>query len=93
MKLLSIAVPCYNSAAYMRKCIDSLLPGGEDVEIIIVNDGSSDSTPDIAEEYRERFPGIIKVVNKENGGHGPRSMPVLNMQEGFISKWWTAMTG
>ena len=70
MKLLSIAVPCYNSAAYMRKCIDSLLPGGEDVEIIIVNDGSSDSTPDIAEEYRERFPGIIKVVNKEKGGHG-----------------------
>ena len=70
MKLLSIAVPCYNSAAYMRKCIDSLLPGGEDVEIIIVNDGSSDSTPDIAEEYRERFPGIIKVVNKESGGHG-----------------------
>ena len=70
MKLLSIAVPCYNSAAYMRKCIDSLLPGGEDVEIIIVNDGSSDSTPDIAEEYRERFPGIIKGVNKENGGHG-----------------------
>ena len=70
MKLLSKAVPCYNSAAYMRKCIDSLLPGGEDVEIIIVNDGSSDSTPDIAEEYRERFPGIIKVVNKENGGHG-----------------------
>ncbi|MDE6364088.1 MAG: glycosyltransferase family 2 protein [Lachnospiraceae bacterium] len=70
MKLLSIAVPCYNSAAYMRRCIDSLLPGGEDVEIIIVNDGSSDSTPDIAEEYRERFPEIIKVVNKENGGHG-----------------------
>lgn len=70
MKLLSIAIPCYNSAAYMRKCIDSLLPGGEDVEIIIVNDGSSDNTMDIAEEYRERFPAIIKVVNKENGGHG-----------------------
>ena len=32
MKLLSVAVPCYNSAAYMRKCIESLLPGGEDVE-------------------------------------------------------------
>lgn len=70
MKLLSIAVPCYNSSMYMRKCIDSLLPGGEDVEIIIVNDGSQDNTPDIAEEYRERFPGIVKVVNKENGGHG-----------------------
>ena len=70
MKLLSIAIPCYNSSAYMRKCIDSLLPGGEYVEIIIVNDVSKDNTPDIAEEYRERFPSIIKVVNKENGGHG-----------------------
>lgn len=70
MKLLSIAIPCYNSAAYMRKCIDSLLPGGEDVEIIIVNDGSKDETPEIAAEYKERFPGIVKVVNKENGGHG-----------------------
>ncbi len=54
----------------MRRCIDSLLPGGEDVEIIIVNDGSGDNTANIAEEYRERFPGIVKVVNKENGGHG-----------------------
>ena len=70
MKLSSIAIPCYNSAAYMRKCIDSLLPGGEDVEIIIVNDGSKDETPEIAAEYKERFPGIVKVVNKENGGHG-----------------------
>jgi glycosyltransferase involved in cell wall biosynthesis len=70
MKLLSIAIPCYNSSDYMRKCIDSLLPGGEDVEIIIINDGSSDNTMDIAEEYRERFPSIVKVINKQNGGHG-----------------------
>ena len=49
MKLLSIAIPCYNSAAYMRRCIDSLLPGGEDVEIMIVNDGSTDDTLHIAE--------------------------------------------
>lgn len=70
MKLLSVAIPCYNSAAYMRKCIDSLLPGGDDVEIIVVNDGSKDETIQIAEEYKERFPGIVKVVDKENGGHG-----------------------
>ncbi len=70
MKLLTIAVPCYNSSAYIRRCIDSLLVGGEDVEILIVNDGSTDNTADIAEEYRERFPGIVKVINKENGGHG-----------------------
>lgn len=54
----------------MRKCIDSLLPGGDDVEIIIVNDGSGDGTPEIAEEYRKQYPGIVKVINKENGGHG-----------------------
>ena len=54
----------------MRRCIDSLLPGGRDVEILIVNDGSTDNTKDIAEEYRERFPSMVKVINKENGGHG-----------------------
>ena len=42
MKLLTVAVPCYNSAEYMRHAVDSILVGGEDVEIIIINDGSSD---------------------------------------------------
>lgn len=70
MKVLSIAIPCYNSENYMRKCIESLLPGGEDVEIIIVNDGSSDGTAEIADEYAERYPGIVKAVHQENGGHG-----------------------
>lgn len=70
MKLLSITVPCYNSAAYMEKCIDSLLPGGEEVEIIIVNDGSKDETLAIANRYREQYPTIVSVVDKKNGGHG-----------------------
>ena len=46
MKLLSIAIPCYNSEKYMRKCIDSLLIGGEDVEILLIDDGSTDRTGD-----------------------------------------------
>ena len=50
MKLLTITVPCYNSEQYMRKCIDSLLPGGEDVEILIVVDGSTGKTAEIADE-------------------------------------------
>lgn len=70
MKLLTVTVPCYNSAKYMRKCIDSLLVGGEDVEIIIVNDGSTDETQVIGEEYVAKFPSIVRVINKENGGHG-----------------------
>jgi len=70
MKLLSIAIPCYNSENYMRKCIESLLPGGEEVEILIINDGSSDSTAKIAEEYVEKYPRIVRAIHKENGGHG-----------------------
>lgn len=70
MKLLSFTVPCYNSAKYMRKCIDSLLKGGEDVEIIIVNDGSTDETAAIADEYAENYPSVVKAIHKENGGHG-----------------------
>lgn len=71
MKLLSIAIPCYNSEKYMRKCIDSLLVGGEDVEILIVDDGSTkDRTAEIADEYAAEFPTIVKAIHKENGGHG-----------------------
>ena len=71
MKLLSVAIPCFNSEQYMCKCIDSLLVGGEDVEIIIVDDGSTkDRTAEIADEYAAKYPTIIKTIHKENGGHG-----------------------
>jgi len=54
----------------MRKCVESLLPGGEDVEIILVDDGSVDGTAEIAEEYAAKYPSIVKAVHQENGGHG-----------------------
>ncbi len=70
MKLLSFAVPCYNSEAYMEKCIESLLPGGKDVEILIVDDGSSDRTAEIADAYAAQYPDIIQAIHQPNGGHG-----------------------
>ncbi len=70
MKYITFAVPSYNSQDYLRRCIDSLLPGGDDVEIIIVNDGSSDNTAQIADGYAVAYPNIVRVIHKENGGHG-----------------------
>ena len=70
MKYISFAVPCYNSAAYMNRAVDSILEGGEDVEIIIVDDGSSDETLEIAKQYEQKYPTIVRAVHKENGGHG-----------------------
>ncbi|WP_404332244.1 glycosyltransferase family 2 protein [Mesobacillus maritimus] len=70
MKLLSVVIPCYNSQDYMKYCIESLLPGGESVEILIVNDGSVDQTAEIADEYAKKYPTIIKAIHQENGGHG-----------------------
>lgn len=70
MKLLTVAIPCYNSQDYMEKSICSALTGGDRVEIIVVDDGSSDKTLEIANKYQEKFPNIVKVVHQENGGHG-----------------------
>lgn len=54
----------------MEHCIDSILPGGEDVEILIVDDGSSDRTAEIADEYARKYPTIVRAIHQENGGHG-----------------------
>ena len=71
MKLLTVTVPCYNSEAYMDKCIETLLAGGENVEILIVDDGSTkDNTPQIADEYAAKYPTIIRAIHQENKGHG-----------------------
>ncbi|MBQ9009733.1 MAG: glycosyltransferase family 2 protein [Clostridia bacterium] len=83
MKILSVAVPCYNSEAYMRHAIESLLPGGEDVEILIVDDGSTDGTAGIADEYEAKYPGMVRTLHKENGGHGDAVMHGLRHATGM----------
>ena len=86
MKLLSVVIPSYNSEAYMCKCIESLLPGGEDVEIIIVDDGSTDNTGRIADEYESKYPNIIKAIHQENGGHGAAVNTGLGAATGLFFK-------
>lgn len=70
MKLLTITVPCYNSAAYMERCIESLLPGGGEMDIIIINDGSTDATGAIADRFAAQHPECVRVIHQPNGGHG-----------------------
>ena len=70
MKYISFVVPCYNSEEYMEKCIKSLLIGKDDIEIIIIDDGSKDNTGKIADKYQKRYPNIVKAIHQENGGHG-----------------------
>ena len=71
-KLLTITVPTYNVEKYLRQCLDSFLIGEEskELEVLIVNDGSTDSSADIAGEYVKKYPDIFVLINKENGGHG-----------------------
>ena len=71
MKQLSIIVPIYNTEKYLRKCVDSLLEQDfDDYEILLINDSSPDSSIDIMKEYEEKFPNIIRIFSKENGGLG-----------------------
>ena len=70
MKCITFLVPCYNSEAYIDRCVNSLLIAGDDAEIIIVNDGSTDRTGEIAEQYSRKYPDTIRVINQANGGHG-----------------------
>lgn len=85
-KYITFTVPCYNSQDYMRRCIDSLLVGGEDVEIIIVDDGSTDATGEIADYYEGLYPDIVKAVHKPNGGHGSGVNKGLELAEGIFFK-------
>lgn len=71
-KTLSICIPSYNMEEYLHRCVDSMLVNEvlDQLEIIIVNDGSKDSTLAIANSYKERYPQSVVVVDKPNGHYG-----------------------
>ena len=87
MKLLTVAIPCYNSESYMEHCINTLLTGGEEVEIIIVDDGSAkDRTGEIADRYAREYPTICRAIHQENGGHGEAVNTGLKNATGIFFK-------
>ncbi|EOS21514.1 hypothetical protein C806_04161 [Lachnospiraceae bacterium 3-1] len=86
MRDITFTVPCYNSKDYMERCIDSLLSGEEHVEIIIVDDGSTDGTGEIADNYARNYPEIVRVVHQENGGHGAGVNAGLSLATGRYFK-------
>ena len=86
-KLITFAVPCYNSAEYMDHCIGTLLTAVEEAEIILVDDGSTkDNTPEICDSYAEKYPNIVKVIHQENGGHGEGVNQGIRNATGFFYK-------
>lgn len=71
-KILTIAVPMYNVERYIRQCLDSFLidDGAEALEVLIINDGTLDSSAQIAQEYVDSYPSVYRLISKRNGGHG-----------------------
>lgn len=89
-KIITFGIPCYNSADYMDKCVESVLEGAnyaEDIEIVIVDDGSfKDDTPAKADEWAAKHPSIIKAIHQENGGHGTAVLTGLSNASGTFYK-------
>ena len=71
-KILTVTIPSYNVEAYLEDCLESFVNSEvmDDIEVLIVNDGSSDNTAKIAQRYVDKYENTFRLINKENGGHG-----------------------
>jgi glycosyltransferase involved in cell wall biosynthesis len=87
-KILTLAVPAYNAEKTLRACLDSLLepPILPLLDIIVIDDGSRDKTGAIADEYAQRQPESIRVIHKENGGHGSGINAAIKLAQGKYFK-------
>ena len=71
-KTLTFVVPAYNMTEYLERCVESLIASkrNDDIEVLIVDDGSSDGTLEMAKTFEARNPGIVRAIHQENKGHG-----------------------
>ena len=71
-KTLTFVVPAYNMTEYLERCVMSLIAAkrNNDIEVLIVDDGSSDGTLEMAQKFEARYPGIVRAIHQANKGHG-----------------------
>ena len=93
MKYITFTVPCYNSAAYMERCVDSLLIGGEDVEILLIDDGSTDRTGRSRTNMSETIRESCVRYTSRTADTAPASTRDCTLRRAVILKWWIRMTG
>ena len=87
-KILSISIAAYNVESVIKKCLDTLCKCKyiDKLDIIVVNDRSSDKTVDLVTSYVEKFPNIVTLIDKENGGHGSTINSSLKIARGKYYK-------
>ena len=86
--MVSVVIPVYNTEKYLRRCMDALISqtiDKKELELVVVNDGSTDSSPEILKEYQEKYPELIKVYDKSNGGQATaRNLGILKATGEYI---------
>lgn len=87
-KILSISIAAYQVEDTIKKCLDSFLKSKylHELELLVINDGSKDKTAEIVSEYERKYPEVIRLVNKENGGHGSTINKSLSLARGKFYK-------
>ena len=89
-KILSIIVPSYNMEAYLPKCLGSLIIDDkellQELDVIVVNDGSKDRTSELAHEFAANYPGVFRVIDKPNGHYGSCINAALPLVAGVFVK-------
>lgn len=72
MKILTFLIPCYNVATCVKRCVDSMLVPDiwDEIEILLINDGSTDNTLEVLREYEDKYPEVVRIIDKKNGGWG-----------------------
>lgn len=87
MPKISVIIPVYNVEKYLEKCLDSVINQSlKDLDVILVNDGSTDSSEDIIDKYIYNYPNIFRKINKENGGQGSaRNIGIENALRGIYN--------